>query len=144
MIEETVAFIESLEGFRPTIYEDTAGKKTIGIGQLWNASIPKVMSHYLAVNYCERTINNIWQAWSGHIYPVLNDNQRTAFTSFCYNLGVNAFLSSTLLKLFNAGDIQGAADQFLVWDKEHRNGVLEVVPGLLRRREIERAKFLEV
>jgi hypothetical protein len=36
------------------------------------------------------------------------------------------------------------ADAFLIWDKDHQDGQLVVVPGLLERREIERAYYLNV
>jgi GH24 family phage-related lysozyme (muramidase) len=35
-----------------------------------------------------------------------------------------------------------AGDAFLMWDKDHQDGQLVVVPGLLRRRQIERAYYL--
>ncbi|MCA7976818.1 lysozyme [Burkholderia cepacia] len=45
---------------------------------------------------------------------------------------------STLLRHLNIGDMGGAADQFLVWNKA--GGV--VLPGLVRRRTAERDLFL--
>ncbi|WP_335876684.1 lysozyme, partial [Acinetobacter baumannii] len=47
--------------------------------------------------------------------------------------------NSTLLKKLNKGDYQGAADQFLVWNKAGG----KVMKGLVRRREAERALFLK-
>mgnify|MGYP001608873709 CR=1 FL=1 len=61
-----------------------------------------------------------------------------AMLSLAYNIGFNAFRDSTLLKLFNAGDIVEAADQFNVWI--HSAG--KVVQGLINRRREERAVFL--
>jgi lysozyme len=45
-----------------------------------------------------------------------------------------------LLKLLNAGDYQGAAEQFQRWD--HAAG--QVVAGLLRRRLAEKQEFLHL
>jgi GH24 family phage-related lysozyme (muramidase) len=45
---------------------------------------------------------------------------------------------STLLKKFNAGDIQGAALQFKSWNKAGG----KVLTGLTRRREAEMKLFL--
>jgi hypothetical protein len=42
------------------------------------------------------------------------------------------------------GDYLAAGDAFLMWDKDHQDGQLVVVPGLLRRRQIERAYYLNV
>jgi hypothetical protein len=70
----------------------------------------------------------------------LTQNQFDALVSLVYNIGQTAFSNSTLLKKLNAKDYQGAADQFLRWNK----GGGKVMKGLVRRREAERALFLEV
>lgn len=74
--------------------------------------------------------------------------QFDALVSFAYNVGpdidadtiAEGLGDSTLLRKFNAGDIKGAADEFLKWDKS--KGV--VLAGLTRRRKAERAMFLGV
>ena len=68
----------------------------------------------------------------------LDDTQRAALISFVFNLGCQAFRNSTLLKLLNAGDYEGAAKQFPRWNKA--NGA--VLAGLTRRREAEKELFL--
>lgn len=72
----------------------------------------------------------------------LSDNQFGAIMSFVFNCGAANFGGSTLLKLLNAGNSAGAADQFLVWNKGRKDGVLVELPGLTRRRRAERALFL--
>ncbi len=69
---------------------------------------------------------------------------RGALYDFAWNLGLEALATSTLLRLVNAGDMQGAADQFLLWDKveEPNTGELVASAGLTRRRAVERAVFL--
>lgn len=64
-------------------------------------------------------------------------NQFDALVDFVFNVGCGSFEASTLLKDLNAGDIDGAAAEFLMWD--HVDGV--VVPGLLRRRRAEVGMF---
>ncbi len=61
-----------------------------------------------------------------------------AFASFTYNVGTGAFRSSTLLRKFNAGDIRGACDQMLRWDKATYMGQRITLRGLTRRRVAER------
>jgi GH24 family phage-related lysozyme (muramidase) len=68
----------------------------------------------------------------------LNDDQFSALVSFTYNVGEGAFEDSTLRRLLNQRDYQGAADQFLRWNLG--DGV--ELPGLTRRRRAERALFL--
>lgn len=59
--------------------------------------------------------------------------------SFVYNLGAANLASSTLLKLLNRGDYQGAADQFSRWV----NAGGKRLGGLVKRRAAERVLFLE-
>jgi lysozyme len=56
-----------------------------------------------------------------------------------YNIGETAFKTSTLLAKLNKGDLNGAADQFAVWNK----GGGQVLKGLVRRRAAERELFLK-
>jgi lysozyme len=69
----------------------------------------------------------------------LNQNQFDALTSFVYNCGPGALQGSTLLKLLNQGNYQGAAAQFSRWNKAGG----KVWPGLVRRRAAEASLFLE-
>lgn len=72
-------------------------------------------------------------------------HEEAALISFAYNVGLDededliaeGLGDSTLLKKYKAGDILGAADQFLVW---HKAGGASGV--LTRRREEERSVFL--
>ena len=59
--------------------------------------------------------------------------QFDAMVSFAYNLGGGALQRSTLLQMHNAGDFDGAARQFLRWNK----AAGKVMKGLTRRRTAE-------
>jgi lysozyme len=72
----------------------------------------------------------------------VNDAQFGALLALVFNIGAANFGASTLLRKLNAGDVQGAADQFMAWDKARINGVLQALAGLTRRRKAERAMFL--
>ena len=72
----------------------------------------------------------------------VNDGQFGALLALVFNIGAANFGASTLLRKLNAGDVQGAADQFMAWDKARVNGVLQALAGLTRRRKAERAMFL--
>ena len=69
----------------------------------------------------------------------VTQSQFDALVSWAYNVGLGAAKQSTLMRLLNAGDVPGAADQFLRWNRA--GGV--VLRGLTRRREAERDLFLE-
>lgn len=64
--------------------------------------------------------------------------QFDALFSLAYNIGLAELKTSTLLRLHKAGRYQAAAAQFPLWD--HQNH--KVLPGLLRRRNAERALYL--
>ncbi|MGE8516730.1 MAG: lysozyme [Alcaligenes nematophilus] len=68
----------------------------------------------------------------------VNQAQLDAMVDLAYNIGVSAFQGSTLVRLFNAGDFTGAAEQFPRWN---RSGG-KVLLGLRRRRAADRARFL--
>ena len=54
-----------------------------------------------------------------------------------FNIGLGAFRASTLVRKFNAGDIDGASAQFARWDL----AAGQSMKGLRRRRAAERALF---
>jgi GH24 family phage-related lysozyme (muramidase) len=64
----------------------------------------------------------------------MNQNQFDALTSFCYNCG-----QGSLKNLVTGRDAQTVADKLLAYVK----GGGKVLPGLVRRREEERALFLK-
>jgi lysozyme len=70
--------------------------------------------------------------------PAAVDRQLDALVSFSYNCGLGSLQSSTLRMKYNRGDYDGAADEFLKWNKAGG----KVLRGLERRREAERALFL--
>lgn len=72
----------------------------------------------------------------------IDDDSFGALVAFAFNVGTGALGKSTLLRKLNVGDVSGAADQFLVWNKGRIGGVLRELPGLTRRRKAERALFL--
>lgn len=73
----------------------------------------------------------------GHI--PLNENQFSALVSLTFNCGLGAVTEGTTIRRkLEARDYQGAADGFLLWNK----GGGRVLPGLVKRREMERKLFL--
>ena len=64
---------------------------------------------------------------------------KVAFLSWTYNVGVGAACKSTLVKKANAGDIRGACDALMNWNRAGG----KVVRGLTDRRAAERKLCLE-
>lgn len=69
----------------------------------------------------------------------LSDKEHAAYLSFTYNLGVNAFANSTLLKKLNKEDRVGACNELLRWDKAKG----KTLSGLTKRRQDENKLCLE-
>lgn len=63
--------------------------------------------------------------------------QYDAMVSFAYNVGIEAFRSSTLLRKHRAGDYAGAKAEFARWNKNDG----KVMNGLIRRRAAEAALY---
>lgn len=70
----------------------------------------------------------------------LKQYQFDALVSFTYNCGEGNLKKSTLLKKVNASDFDGAAKEFIKWNKA--NG--KVLNGLTRRRKSEALMFQNI
>jgi len=64
------------------------------------------------------------------------DNQNAALISFAYNVGEGDFLSSSLLRVLNAGHADQVPDQLKRWVHGRATGA-QVIPGLVNRRRAE-------
>ncbi|WP_349018269.1 lysozyme [Azospirillum brasilense] len=71
----------------------------------------------------------------------LTDLQRGALVSFVFNLGAGALQTSTLLRLLNQRDYDGAAAEFPKWLYATVSGVKKQLDGLKKRRATEKALF---
>jgi len=69
---------------------------------------------------------------------VNHQGQFDALVSFAFNVGLGNLQRSSIRMRYNRGDIEGAADAFLMWTK----AAGRVLPGLVKRRQDERAMFL--
>lgn len=134
-----IDLIKSFEGLRLSAYQDSVGVWTIGYGT--TRGVTRYMT--ITVEQAERMLSNDIQRFEPEMDKLvkvpLNQNQWDALMSFVYNLGAANLASSTLLKLLNKGDYQGAADQFPRWV----NAGGKRLEGLVKRRAAERALFLE-
>ena len=132
--------VEPFEGDKHVAYQDGNGIWTIGYGHtgaevkaglVWTeAQAIAALTHDLL-----RSENDIVRL----VEVPLNQNQFDALTSFDYNVGPGHLAGSRALARLNCGDYPGAADALLLWDEIAG----KPSPGLLKRREAERALFLK-
>jgi lysozyme len=153
-------FIEEREDCKLKAYLDIGGVPTIGFGSLF------IYDFFVdAFTYSQKrrvrltdeiTLPHakylLWEEASGVrkkvlalTSPVLDDNQETALVSFCYNLGVQAFRGSTLRVCINTlpKDDKFIKNEWLRWNKYHKDGKLVPSKGLLNRRKLEYALWIK-
>jgi lysozyme len=141
--ESGIALLKRFEGLELEAYQDIAGIWTIGYGHTGPDVQPGMkISERDAEELLRRDLKPREQAVVSASKPSLNQNEFDALVSFVYNVGANAYRSSTALKRLNKGDRVGAADALTWWNKATVGGVLREVVGLTRRRAAERALFL--
>lgn len=135
-----LAFIARAEGTVLHVYIDAVGVPTIGVGHALRPgeSFPGGITQEQAVEMLGRDVVIAEKAVNDGIKVTITQNMFDACVSFTYNCGTGAFLKSNLLKKLNAGDMHGAADEFLNW--VHGGG--RVLQGLVNRRKAEREVFL--
>ena len=137
-----IAHIKEFEGFRGKRYLCPANKPTIGYGHvivdseratLWNVELTEDQATKLLM----KDLVRFEDAVSAMVAVPLTQGQFDALVSFAYNLGEAKLRSSTLLKLLNAGDYEGARKQINRW--VYSNG--KKLEGLIRRRARETEMF---
>lgn len=143
-----IDLLKSLEGCSKTVYLDSGGAPTIGIGHLLTKSerasgkiaiagnlIPYVsgLSDEQVETLLKSDLLSPITFVSQSVKVSLNQNQFDALVSFAFNVGVWAFNSSTLRKVLNAGRYDQVPEQMKRW--VHDNG--KVVRGLINRRNAE-------
>jgi lysozyme len=114
---------------------------SIGLGHQIQPNEIKLMTARLSDNEVleifKKDIEKIRLSMNKVIKVQLNKNQQLALLSLRYNIGGSAFDSSTLLKLLNQGNYDGAASRFAEWRLSE--GMIN--KGLVARRERERQLF---
>lgn len=135
---EGIKLIKSFEGRELEAYQDTVGVWTIGYGHTKTVEPGMVITEAKAEEFLRQDLEEFEEAVTEAVQVSINSNQFSALVSFCFNLGAGSLFQSTLLKLLNQGDFQGAADQFPRWNKAGG----QELEGLTRRRKAERGLFL--
>ncbi len=136
--KEGEKLIEQFEALRTHAYQDTRGIWTIGYGHTGDVYPGMVITPEVADIFLEQDLQTAEQGINDHVTVPLTQNQFDALTSFVFNVGAHAFANSTLLAKLNSADYTGAADQMLRWFHSSPAGEA----GLLRRRNLERDRFL--
>lgn len=125
--------LEQREAKRYKAYLDTKGIPTIGVGHtgpevrlglIWTDDEIRIALEK-DVKKCEDAIN-LYCVWT------LPQHMFDALVSFIFNVGVNAFVKSTMLRKLNQGDFDGATNEFDRW---------HIPPEVTSRRNGEKLQF---
>lgn len=141
----TLDLVKEFEGLELKAYRDAVGVWTIGYGTTAMAEVGIVPRPGLRITQSEAEmyLKRGLEKFAAEVDPMfrrpIGANQRGAFLSLAYNIGPRAFGRSSALRKFNAGDIAGAANAILLWNKAGGR----VLKGLVRRRAAEQALFLK-
>lgn len=135
------ALTKDAEGCKLVAYKDATGVWTIGYGHtgidvheglVWT----QAEADAALVKDVQSSVSSVQRL----VLVSLNQNQFDALVDFTFNLGSSRLKNSTLLILVNKGDFQNAALEFEKWRLPLVNG--KPLPGILKRREAEKALFI--
>ncbi len=148
MSQNGTKLLAEWEGVETEVYDDAAGLPTIGVGHLLTQNernSGKITIKGQAVDYKQglseqevldllaQDLERFEAAVSDAVQVALRQNQFDALVSFAFNVGTQAFKSSTLLKKLNQGLYDEVPAQLRRWNKAGG----KVIQGLINRREKE-------
>ena len=134
-----IDLIKQFEGLRLEAYQCSAGVWTIGWGHTSGVKQGDKITTEQALDFLRSDLEKFENAINNLVTVKLNQNQYDALVSFVFNIGINAFKQSTMLKFLNNNSFPLAAGQFDRWIKSHG----KVLEGLVKRRKAEKELFLK-
>jgi len=137
--------VKHFEGCYLKAYRCPAGRLTIGYGHTQGVREGQTLPNELAAhNMLVRDLQMVAAEVTVLLgNTVVNENQFNALVSFAFNCGLGGLAQSTALRWLKEGKIKDAAQALTWWNKATVDGKKTVLKGLVRRREAEKALFLE-
>jgi len=127
------------EGYSERAYTPVKGDvPTIGFGTTSGVKLGDKITPHKAVERAFVDVQKFEGAIQKCVGVPLLQREYDAYVSLSYNIGSQAFCSSTLVKKLNSGDYAGACYQILRWDK-YKGAALK---GLTIRRQAEYEKCI--
>lgn len=134
--------VKRFEGLRQNAARLPAGGWTIGYGHTASARQGAAVSAADAEALLVYDLRKVARAVAEAVFTPLTQNQFDAVVAFAFNVGVDNFLRSNVLKRLNEGSYLQAAAAIEMWRKADIHGDRIVVDALVRRRAAEKALFL--
>ena len=127
------------EGYRENAYVPVAGDvPTIGFGTTTGVKLGDRTSPEKALSVSLRDVERFEGSLKNCVTVSLHQHEYDAYISLSYNIGSNAFCTSTLVRKLNTEDYAGACQEILRWDKFQGKSLA----GLTKRRQEEYQKCL--
>jgi lysozyme len=136
-------FVSHWEGRSLQAYRDIVGVWTICEGETKGVKPGDVATPAECDGMLARNIRTYEAGVDSCLKVAVPGKVKVAIVDLAINMGVGAVCGSTLIRLANVGDLAGACDQLLEWNKARVNGRLQVVRGLTLRRQAAREMCLE-
>lgn len=136
-----VALVGAWEGLRTVAYRDVVGIPTVCFGETRGVK----MGDSYTVDECKAMLGDALVEFEQGMRKCLSAPERipeksyVAFLSLSYNIGTRGFCGSSVARRANAGDIRGACNAILLWNKAGGR----VVQGLVNRRKDEQRICLQ-
>lgn len=130
--------VMSSEGRSLVSYLDPVGIPTICDGITSGVQLGQTATDQDCDRLLAHELGQAVAAVDKNVRVPLGPYQRAAFGSFVYNVGESKFQKSTILRMLNSGDVEGACNQLPRWI--YAGG--KVLGGLVRRRQAEKALCL--
>ncbi|MBX3483036.1 lysozyme [Phenylobacterium sp.] len=137
-----IELIKRFEGYRRTAAQLPDGRWTIGYGHTLTAREGAEVSEPDAEALLVYDLIAVQHAVNEGLLAPVTQNQFDALSSFAFNVGIDNFRRSQVLKRLNAGAPVQAACAMELWRKAYFEGERIVVDALVRRRSVEKALFL--
>ena len=137
-----IDLIKRFEGYRQKAAQLPDARWTIGYGHTLTARQGAEVAENDAEALLIYDLIAVAHAVNEQVFAPLTQNQFDALCSFAFNIGLDNFRSSGVLKRLNEGAMVQAACAMELWRKAEFHGDRIVIDALVRRRSAEKLLFL--
>jgi lysozyme len=133
--------IKDFEGCRLKVYKDAVGFNTVGWGHLVlsedNLQYNDIITQEKADELLKQDLEHFEKGISKLLKVQVTENQFAAIVSLAFNIGLQVFAKSSVLRYINTGYPVLAGQRILLFNKAGG----KVLAGLTRRREAEKKMY---
>ena len=149
---EGIRELKRMESVERSVYTDSAGHPTIGVGHKLTAHERKSgllmidgravawamgLTDEQVVGLLRADLDEAEKTVEECVLVPLSDNQFAALVCLCFNIGSWAFRKSSVVRVLNQGLYHLVPGMMRLWNKVTVDGVKVISKGLVNRREAE-------